>query len=90
MTDQPIIDIQNMGKRYLLGGQARLDQTIPEIISEKCRRFFSPKRTATKKKQPHTADFWALRNVNLQIQKGEVVGIIGHNGATPASAISSR
>lgn len=26
-------------------------------------------------------DFWALRDVNLQIRRGEVVGIIGRNGA---------
>lgn len=26
-------------------------------------------------------EFWALRNVSLEIKKGEVVGIIGHNGA---------
>ncbi len=27
------------------------------------------------------ADFWALRDVSLQIKRGEVVGIIGRNGA---------
>ncbi|MBI5817167.1 MAG: ABC transporter ATP-binding protein, partial [Candidatus Yonathbacteria bacterium] len=26
-------------------------------------------------------EFWALRNVNLEINKGDIVGIIGHNGA---------
>ena len=28
-----------------------------------------------------TKEFWALRGVSLQIQRGEVVGIIGSNGA---------
>lgn len=32
-----------------------------------------------KKKQKN--DFWALKDVNLQIKKGEVVGFIGSNGA---------
>lgn len=26
-------------------------------------------------------DFWALKNINIEIEKGEVVGIIGENGA---------
>lgn len=26
-------------------------------------------------------DFWALRNVNLEVMEGETVGILGHNGA---------
>jgi ABC-2 type transport system ATP-binding protein len=26
-------------------------------------------------------DFWALKGINLQVRKGESVGIIGHNGA---------
>ncbi|MGB4325707.1 MAG: ATP-binding cassette domain-containing protein, partial [Candidatus Nanopelagicales bacterium] len=26
-------------------------------------------------------DFWAVKNVNLQIPKGSVYGLIGHNGS---------
>lgn len=29
----------------------------------------------------HTQDFWAVRNVSLQVPKGSVYGLIGHNGS---------
>ena len=39
--------------------------------------FNKEKRKANKKKE----EFWALKNVNVVIKKGEVVGFIGSNGA---------
>ena len=32
-------------------------------------------------------EFWALRNVSFEIQKGEILGIIGHNGAGKSSLL---
>jgi lipopolysaccharide transport system ATP-binding protein len=78
-----IIEIKNIGKKYNitqhLGGYIALRDVITNI-------FKNPLKYAKKKVKKIAGinvkeDFWALRNVNLEIKKGEVIGIIGHNGA---------
>jgi lipopolysaccharide transport system ATP-binding protein len=52
----------------------------------KCYRVYDKPRDRLKqaisfgKKQYHR-DFWALRDINLEVKKGEVIGIIGRNGS---------
>ena len=33
------------------------------------------------KRLEHGDEFWALRNVDLEVKEGEILGIIGRNGA---------
>jgi ABC-type polysaccharide/polyol phosphate transport system ATPase subunit len=46
-------------------------------------RFHTIKEYAIRyiQRRLHYTEFWALRNINLQVRKGEVLGIIGPNGA---------
>jgi len=80
---ETVIQVRDLGKRYSIGGTTRLDQTIPEAISE---RFHSAvQRLRHPRAWVHAAsqrqDFWALRGVNFDVRQGDVVGIIGRNGA---------
>jgi len=66
----------HLGKQYRLGTQASYG-TLREAISH---GFRSLMRIPT----PHQQDdelFWALRDVSLEVRRGEVLGIIGRNGA---------
>ncbi len=64
---KPAIEISQLGKKYRIG-------KIEPYLS--LRDSFT-KAFARKKQE----DFWALENIDLSIEKGERIGIIGRNGA---------
>lgn len=70
---KPAIEIIKLGKQYKLTTSAPY-VALRDVISESAKNLFSSK----KKEQD---SFWALRDINLSIEPGERVGIIGRNGA---------
>ncbi len=70
---KPAIDIRNLGKQYLLH-DAPPYMALRDILGQSVKNVFS---SASKKEEK----FWALKDINLSIQPGERVGIIGRNGA---------
>ncbi len=83
------IGIEDLGKRYRYSGAAPLSynlrQDIADWVKGLLRRNNKRHATLNEVHERHIADspeyFWALRNVNLEINRGDVVGIIGRNGA---------
>jgi lipopolysaccharide transport system ATP-binding protein len=72
------IRVQDLGKRYLIRHQSRPRyRTLRESVTEGAKRLFGPKMASTAK----TEEFWALREASLEIRRGDVVGVIGRNGA---------
>ncbi len=69
---KPAIDIRNLGKQYELNESAPY-VALRDILSQSVKKVFSP---AEKKEK-----FWALRDIDLRIEPGERVGIVGRNGA---------
>ncbi|HMK28002.1 MAG TPA: ABC transporter ATP-binding protein [Chitinophagaceae bacterium] len=67
-----IIEIRGLGKKYKLA-EAQQYLALRDIISNAGKQLFSKKQ---KEKE-----FWALQDIDLDIQPGERVGIIGRNGA---------
>ncbi len=69
-----IISIQNLSKRYLIrhdiGGYAGLRERLAHPIKSFQYRM---------KNKPE--EFWALNDISFDIEKGDVVGIIGKNGS---------
>jgi lipopolysaccharide transport system ATP-binding protein len=73
------IEVENISKRYRItqgvAGYRTLRETLTDVALAPLRRL--KHGTGDTRVQ----DFWALRDVNLQIKPGEVVGLVGRNGA---------
>lgn len=81
-----VIDCENLGKRYRIGSRLPYHRFSDLMVGWAMMPFTLAKRAVMPKPadtgdRPANEDFWALRDINLQVKHGEVIGIIGHNGA---------
>ena len=67
---QPIIKIENISKKYNIGHKEAYYSLRDQIAG-----FFSGQ------KEKQNEEFWALKDINLEIEQGDTIGIIGRNGA---------
>ena len=65
LSDEPVVRLTDVSKRFVL----HKDKSIKERLL-----YFSNRKASR-------TDFWALRDIGLDIQLGETVGLIGHNGS---------
>ena len=82
------ISVENLSKRYLIGHQAAQRErytALRDIIGREARNFVRKAGDLLHGKQIVQGDaieeFWALKDVNLEVKRGTVLGIIGCNGA---------
>jgi ABC-2 type transport system ATP-binding protein/lipopolysaccharide transport system ATP-binding protein len=66
--NEPAIKINNVSVKYRLAKEK--PKTLQEYIIHRL-----------KGKRMDYEDFWALRHINIEVSRGETLGIIGHNGA---------
>lgn len=79
-TDKPIIEVKHLSKVYNIGHEQKSAPgtlTFRDSLTQTLRKpleIFTGHRIEQEK-------FWALKDVNFEVNKGDVVGIIGRNGS---------
>ena len=78
-----IIKTENLGKSYMIGHQSEGKQYVAlrDVISNKSKELWSRFRNPQYYTHQNLEEFWALKNINLDIKEGDRLGIIGRNGA---------
>jgi len=84
-----IITVENLSKSYLVGhksvGHGGRNETFRDAIGRETRNLVRNAVNLLRGRQVLSSDqveeFWALKDVSFEVRRGEVLGIIGRNGA---------
>lgn len=74
--EEPIIEVKHLSKQYNVG----VDKTYKTLSGTLTSAITNPVKTLKNSFKPCNT-FWALKDVNFKVEKGETLGIIGRNGA---------
>jgi lipopolysaccharide transport system ATP-binding protein len=82
-----VIYVENLSKKYMIGALQRQPDTFRDVmiggLQNSWQRISSVFHSKGDGNAHPQADYaiWALKDISLEIKRGEVVGIIGRNGA---------
>jgi lipopolysaccharide transport system ATP-binding protein len=75
---KPIIQVENLSKQYSIGAREASYDTVRESIVGAVK---APFQRLGRNGSTEDDTIWALKDVNFEVQPGEVVGAMSRNGA---------
>jgi lipopolysaccharide transport system ATP-binding protein len=78
-----VIKVENLAKCYLIDHEEKQSYTtLRDVIAKRAKKLFSfPKHLREGGGKAKQEEFWALKQVDFDVQQGDRVGVIGRNGA---------
>lgn len=78
-----VVQFNKLGKSYMIGHKGT-DQpylTMRDVIGETMKKWWSRIRHPEYYTHENLEEFWALKDIDLEVKEGDRLGIIGRNGA---------
>lgn len=82
-----VIKVEGLGKKYIIRHQQKGGYlALRDIISDKTKSLFKNNNKLINgqknlAEQAGKEEFWALKDINFDVQKGDRIGVVGRNGA---------
>jgi lipopolysaccharide transport system ATP-binding protein len=71
-----VLSIENVSKKYQLHQKGNSNDDLRDTLTRWTRNVFKPSTSKNK-----IEEFWALKNINLEVKQGDRLGLVGANGA---------
>jgi lipopolysaccharide transport system ATP-binding protein len=75
------IEVEGLSKRYHIGVREKYPTLREALVRAASQPLRAVRHWASGQDNEDPASLWALRDIDLEVNQGEVVGIIGRNGA---------
>ena len=71
-----VLSIENVSKKYQLHQKGNSNDDLRDTLTRWSKNILKPTKSKNK-----IEEFWALKNIDLEVKQGDRLGLVGANGA---------